>query len=178
VHTGRRIPKVRKGKRGAGDYPQLAQSQLDSAAGKLYVSNADGARDRALLAHLDIAAVVSVGGGHGAESTPSIAFLHFGIKDRSEADYLPILREASAFAAPFLAGGQNVMVHCLRGMHRSPTVAAGMLVSIVGLSGPEARQMVQASRPAVDFAAHLASQIDAFEAECTGGIDAAAGAAV
>mmetsp|Transcript_11841 Transcript_11841/g.30421 ORF Transcript_11841/g.30421 Transcript_11841/m.30421 type:complete len:177 (-) Transcript_11841:24-554(-) len=133
--------------------------------GTLYVSNAEAAGDRDLLAHLDIAAVISVGGGHRASSAPGVRFLHFGIKDRTSTDYTQILREAVGFAGAALKDGKSVLVHCLRGMHRSPTVAAGLLVAVGGLSGKEARSCVQAARPSVNFNAHLAAQIDAFEVD-------------
>eukprot|EP00035_Acanthoeca_spectabilis_P030096 m.476081 g.476081 ORF g.476081 m.476081 type:complete len:220 (-) comp40032_c0_seq1:185-844(-) len=148
--------------------PNLSATQRASIPGRVYVSNAEAARDRALLAHLDIAAVISVGGGHGAAGTPEVQYLHFGIKDRAEADYTAVLREAVAFARPVLGAGKSVLVHCLRGMHRSPTVAAAILVSEGGLSAAEAMGCVKAARPAVYFAGHLAQQLDAYSRECAG----------
>lgn len=131
----------------------------------MFVANADAAKDHQLLSSLGVTAVISVGGGKKGATAPGVEFLHFGIKDRSDTMYLPVFQEAAKFAGPILlseAGG-SILVHYRGGMHRSPAVAASLLIALVGLTATEAIQCVQAARPIADFGDHLGEELHLYE---------------
>ena len=134
---------------------QITVEQREAIEGMIFVSNADAARDAYLLSALEVSAVISVGGGKKSHNNDFVDdFKHIGIKDRSETSYLPIFEEAVSFAAPIIESGRNLLVHCQGGMHRSPVVAAALLVRFAGLSAEQAIASIQAARPIADFSSH------------------------
>lgn len=148
----------------------ITTAQRDVIPGRIFVANADAAKDHQLLASLGVTAVISVGGGKKGAAAPGVAFLHFGIKDRSDTTYLPVFQKAAEFAGPILLSeeGGSVLVHCRGGMHRSPAVAASLLIALVGLTSTEAIQCVQAARPIADFGVHLVKELRLYEMAMTG----------
>ena len=143
----------------------LTEKQRGSILGKIFVSNAAAAKDSALLKALEVSAVISVGGGKHAAALIQDGF-HVGeycggINDAG------ILENACEFARPILADGRNVLIHCRGGMHRSPVVAAGLLIGLGGLSTDQAVCCIQSGRPSADFDSPrgllLKEQLDLFE---------------
>jgi len=157
-------------------FPRLKEEQLNSIRGKIFVSNANAAKDRKLLVELQVTAMISVGGGSNGGTIPEIVkdFVHFGIQDRSESNYIPVFRDAIEFVHPIIYTGRNILVHCQGGMHRSPAVAAALLIRFARLSTTEAVNCIKASRPIADFASydnHLIQQLTSYEAEVQADFD-------
>ena len=150
-------------------YPQITNEQRESILGRIFVSNKDAAKDFDLLTMLYITAVMSIGGGHvGNHSSIVSDFMHFGIKDSSDSDLLPVFYKAAEFAESIIADERNILVHCQGGMHRSPTVAASLLIRFAGLSALDAMSCIKAARPTVDFTSHggiFVDQLQQYEVE-------------
>lgn len=158
----------------AGDTTNLplviTAKQLQATGSNLYVSNKDGTRDEGLLAALGIECLIIIGGGkqHGSQflQQESCQFLHVGIKDRSDTSYLPIFQHVSEFVTEAVQKGNSILVHCQGGMHRSPAVAAAILIYHANLSSTQARRCIEIARPTADFSAHgkhLELELDRFE---------------
>lgn len=142
-------------------YPHITTEQRESILGRIFVSNKDAAKDFDLLSMLNITAVMSIGGGHVGNHSGIISdFLHFGIKDSSDADLLPFFRKAAEFAESIIAGERNILVHCQGGMHRSPAVAASLLIRFVELSALDAMSCIKVARPSADFTSHGGNFMD------------------
>lgn len=171
----KRKKKVKKNSRKIlnSEYPSLTEAQRESIQGRIFVSNRSAAKDQDLIDALDVTAIMSIGGGTGGD-LPGINFFHIGIKDRSDTDYLPVFRQAAEFAAPIIASGANILVHCQGGMHRSPVVAAALLVRFGMLSADEAMESVKAARSIADFSTHdnyLANELKKYEVEVREDLD-------
>ena len=111
---------------------------------------------------------MSIGAGKGGNHPGVLNFIHFGIKDRSNVDYLPVFHEAAEFAESIIAEERNILVHCQGGMHRSPVVVASLLIHFAGLSALDAMECVKAARPTADFSSHdghLTNQLQLYEAQ-------------
>lgn len=69
-----------------------------------------------------------------------IAYLRFDVADwKQSVDASPesvrsFVAPLVAFVGPALAGGSNVLVHCLAGAHRAGTVGCLCLIELAGMS--------------------------------------------
>lgn len=141
-------------------YPLVTTEQQESIPGRIFVSNRDAAKDSDLLTMLNVTAVMSIGAGKGGNHPGILNFIHFGIRYKSNVDYLPVFYEAAEFAKSIIAEERNILVHCQGGMHRSPVVVASLLIHFVGLSASDAMKCVKATRPTVDFSSHDGLLVD------------------
>ncbi|GFH59881.1 hypothetical protein CTEN210_16357 [Chaetoceros tenuissimus] len=150
-------------------YPRITNEQRESILGRIFVSNKDAAKDFDLLTMLNVTAVMSIGGGHVGNHSGIISdFIHFGIKDSSDADLLPVFHKAAEFAESIIADERNILVHCQGGIHRSPAVAASLLFRFAGLSAFDAMSCIKAARPTADFTSHggiFVDQLQQYEVE-------------
>ncbi|KIY66844.1 phosphatases II [Cylindrobasidium torrendii FP15055 ss-10] len=114
----------------------------------LYLSNCWIARDEAELTRHGITHVISL-----LEQDPDIPAcidedncLWINVADRPEADLLRHLEQTTAFIQEALEGKNNkVLVHCVQGVSRSPTVVCAYLCS-TGMEPGAALKLVQSKR--------------------------------
>ncbi|KAL7267385.1 hypothetical protein RUND412_010030 [Rhizina undulata] len=79
-------------------------------------------------------------------TNPPLKQLHIRLNDYSSEDILGELSRTTDFIREALDGGGRVVVHCLMGISRSPTVVAAYLIATKGLSAGEAVQQVKNRR--------------------------------
>ncbi|KAF7309579.1 hypothetical protein MIND_00328900 [Mycena indigotica] len=120
---------------------------------RLYLSDYFTAHDEKELIRLNITHVVSV-----IDRVPSIPNciaddhrMHISVADRSDADILQYLTQATAFIVAALEQNDdnNVLVHCFQGVSRSATIVCAYLVATTSMDSFEAVGYVQAKRPIV-----------------------------
>jgi protein-tyrosine phosphatase len=76
---------------------------------------------------------------------------------------MAVLEQGVHAAAPIIAQGQKVLVHCQHGRHRSVAMAAAILIA-QGYTAREAMTRLSAQRPRADPQAwHIRRQIERFE---------------
>jgi len=69
------------------------------------------------------------------------------------------------FALPAIKRGENVLVYCHKGRHRSVAMAACILIAS-GKTADEAMRLIAEKRPVADpYAWHIQRRIKEFEAE-------------
>lgn len=137
--------------------------------GRLYLGNAQVAKDTPFLQEFGFQAVLSVGGGKSGEK-PGFIFKHVGVKDCSDDPLLPHFGPCCDFIKDQLANSiGRVLVHCRAGVHRSPCVLAAFLIREQGASVEDALKIVKASRASVRFADYQINQLALFHEHCKNG---------
>jgi len=133
---------------------------------RLYVGNAQVAKDLAFLKEFGFGAILSVGGGRSGAKA-GIAFKHVGVKDHRDDPLLPHFDPCCDFIQDQLTNSTGrVLVHCRAGVHRSPCVLAAFLIREQGATVDEALALVKASRGSARFADFQIEQLNLFYCQC------------
>ncbi|KAF6751546.1 protein-tyrosine phosphatase-like protein [Ephemerocybe angulata] len=113
--------------------------------GKLYLGNLQSNLDGEHRASLGITHIVSVCPEGGPSTGPT--HLVLDVKDNEYEDILGHLEKAVAFIEEALAvDGNRVLVHCMIGVSRSPTVVAAYLTKTRGMGVMEALDYIKSRR--------------------------------
>ena len=101
---------------------------------------------------------------HAVFSAPPLSVLWLRTYDFILAPIqMPVLEQGVRAAAPVIAKGQKVLVHCHRGRHRSVAMAAAIMIA-QGYTAREAMARLRAQRACADPQAwHIRRQIERFE---------------
>jgi protein-tyrosine phosphatase len=132
--------------------------------GRLYLSPAID--DWKPIRETGITAVIDLDGevDHGIPSVPNqMLYIYFPIFD----DDLPNLEKLHAvarLAASLVQRGERVLSHCGLGLNRSALVA-GLTLTYLGLSGPEAVERLRAKRPGALFNDNFANYLQSIAAQ-------------
>ncbi|KAI0738587.1 protein-tyrosine phosphatase-like protein [Daedaleopsis nitida] len=119
---------------------------------RLWLSSRSTAVDATQLAALNVTHIVSV-----IERQPKIprmhnnpTTVHYALQDSEDADILRHLGSATAFIRAALSDPSNVvLVHCERGISRSPTIVCAYLIATLGYAPQTALEYVVARRQIV-----------------------------
>jgi protein-tyrosine phosphatase len=165
------VKRVQLGKRISKIWPppsSEAATECWNFIGEIYVGNAQAAGDAELLKSLSISAVVSVGGGNPSKKmgNQKIPYHHFGIKDNVDSDFVPVMETTAIFLKEYVENNKPVLIHCRGGIHRSPLIAASVLVYFHHLSPIEAKDLICQARSSVRFEHHLFCQLELFAEKC------------
>lgn len=145
--------------------PHVPRSAVLISPG-LVLGNRSAASNAAELKRCSICALVSVGGGKAANSDlPPGAVHHMtNIRDTEDTHFdLASLHAACDFAALRMLEGGVVMVYCMGGLSRSPSVCMAMLVKFGGRTLFDAYTEVCRARPAVKPHANFQADLLQFE---------------
>eukprot|EP01062_Namystynia_karyoxenos_P056284 TRINITY_DN4724_c0_g1_i1.p2 TRINITY_DN4724_c0_g1~~TRINITY_DN4724_c0_g1_i1.p2 ORF type:complete len:209 (+),score=75.25 TRINITY_DN4724_c0_g1_i1:74-628(+) len=113
----------------------------------LLLGDYEDARNTTRLSALNVTRVVNV--------SPDLPFHIAGhgcchripVRDETGADLQPHFDMAAEVVAQAWGEGRTVLCHCALGQHRSPAVAAAVLVALKGLTAESAIEWVQSRRP-------------------------------
>ena len=133
----------------------------------LYVGGQPAHTDCADLCARNVGLVINMRGEsrpHAAFSAPPLSVLWLRTYDTFFTPIgMRVLEEGVRAAAPIIANGQKVLVHCHYGRHRSVAMAAAILIA-QGATAREAMAMLSARRASADpHIWYIRRQIEKFE---------------
>lgn len=116
------------------------------------VGNRQLANNLTKLRELGVTAIVNCGAGknsfegwaNGCGGT--FTYTKIKIEDSPTADLLPLLRESTAFIEENVSKGGVVLVHCMGGFSRSPSVCMAWMIRYRHLRVDEALEVVRVKR--------------------------------
>lgn len=117
-------------------YPLISNIQRGFISGKKFIQEIRGTRPRSVRLAQICAVLIS-----------SVFEEFIELLRTSKEDF----HEAARFVAPFITSGRNILVHYQGDMHRSPVVAALLLVRFANVSALQAIECVTAARPIAYF---------------------------
>jgi len=101
---------------------------------------------------------------------PGVTYLQFPVADwedcrgaRTDAGLARILSPLLGFVEDGLAAGENVLVHCFAGAHRSGAAGIACMMHMQGLSSEAALEAARARRPCVDIFSNMQKLLSSFE---------------
>jgi hypothetical protein len=162
-----------------------------SGGGTVYVGNVYVAQDIGILKRFNVTGVVNCTQGHGAlpnfcENKPGgPAYYVFPVSsywnqiDASHASVHKFTDPLFEFITRHVAGGGNVLVHCLAGAHRAGTTGVAVLMHFAGMDRVTATKTAKSLRPIIDPIGQLPvflERLQLAQADRAGGAGAGAGA--
>jgi predicted protein tyrosine phosphatase len=152
-------------------YTSARTPELSEILQSLYISDIFSASDEEVLDTTGITHVVSVCQNIpwlGPPPGSSYRVLNINVDDSLDADLLAHFDASNAFIHEALAGKQRgkVLCHCLAGISRSPTVVIAYLIGKMGMSLPQAFDIVRERRPIADPNPAFVRQLEQYEALC------------
>ncbi|KAL1131330.1 hypothetical protein AAG570_010948, partial [Ranatra chinensis] len=112
----------------------------------LYVGNAKDALDPSLLAHLGVTRVLSLTPPPSCPNTAGVQYKQLPAADTGHQNIKQYFEEAFLFIEEARKANSCVLVHCLAGVSRSPTIAIAYIMRYRGVSMVEAYKVVKAAR--------------------------------
>ncbi|CAK4080490.1 unnamed protein product [Aphanomyces euteiches] len=144
---------------------QPRRVKLSEVALGLFLSGGASAKNLPLLREHGIAAIVNVGGGK-CHFANAIVYNKIGLLDKSDANILPHLHNACDFIHNQLQSSANVLVHCMGGFSRSPTVVVAYLVKYRQLSVDDALTVCRLAHPRANPRPNFIAQLHDFQTQC------------
>lgn len=98
--------------------------------GKLFLGSATGASNRQLILNNEISAVLTISGESNLRYPKDIISEHKIIKaeDKNSEDISKYFDESIEFLQRNLLQGNNVLIHCVAGVSRSPSFVIAFLI--------------------------------------------------
>jgi len=121
----------------------------DEVVPGVYVGDVYAAHNVGELKKRNITHIVSAVMGVVPAFPEEFKYLHVQLIDCASESVLVHFNLTCNFIEEALAGGNKVLVHCMRGISRSATIAAAFVMYQRGVSSQEAVAMLQAIRPVV-----------------------------
>ncbi|OQR74760.1 hypothetical protein BIW11_08860 [Tropilaelaps mercedesae] len=116
----------------------------------LYLGSQQDAHNRQLLWDHNITYVLNVSATcPKAEFIPEPQFLRISVNDNYSEKLLPHFAKASHFVECARESGGCVLVHCLAGVSRSPTMAIAYVMKHLRMSSDDAYRYVKSKRPTI-----------------------------
>ena len=115
----------------------------------LYLGSEEAAQNKEILAHLQITHIVRVKDSGEISFQDDFKFLVIPILDSSRENIFDHFESAFAFISGAIGNGDNVLVHCARGVSRSATIVISYLMRSLKLSTEGALELAKSKRPIV-----------------------------
>eukprot|EP00055_Hartaetosiga_balthica_P006795 m.22186 g.22186 ORF g.22186 m.22186 type:complete len:383 (-) comp5430_c0_seq1:51-1199(-) len=115
----------------------------------LYVGAEDHANDAAVMERLGITHILNVTTRAPQNCHENIKYMFIEIQDSWNQDLVSHFEPAFDFIEEARRAGGCVLIHCMAGISRSPTVAIGYLMKTQQLSLSKAYHLVKTKRPSV-----------------------------
>ena len=146
---------------------------------RLWLGSQEALHDQDLLEKHDITHIVSVmptfideTGVRVTRMSPELYQYTDGVvsrliipaEDISSQNLLQYFQRSTEFILAALCNGGNVLVHCLAGASRSPSIVAAFLMEVYRLSPSQAISKIRASRPFVRPIISFVDQLEVYEA--------------
>jgi len=148
----------------------MGSSDLSEILPNLYLSSYVVTHDDNTLVNKNIHAILAVTSskfGH-ANLPKHITSKHMPIDDMNTADIKSLFLEAINFIDSFRKQNKPVLVHCMAGVSRSPTIIMAYLMTKEGFSFPKAYEHVKKRRSLVQPNYGFMRQLMEYERELTG----------
>ncbi|XP_022711554.1 uncharacterized protein LOC111273834 isoform X2 [Varroa jacobsoni] len=132
----------------------------------LYLGSQQDAHNRQLLWDHNITYVLNVSATcPKADFIPEPQFLRIAVNDNYSEKLLPHFSKASHFVERARESGGCVLVHCLAGVSRSPTMAIAYVMKHLRLSSDDAYRYVKSKRPTISPNFNFLGQLLEYEKE-------------
>jgi len=115
----------------------------------VFVGDVYAAHNTNELRKLNITHIVNMACGVTPAFPDSFKYLHIPLLDCTSENISEHFHNTSAFIQNAIEGGGRVLVHCLKGISRSATIAAAYVVKSHSVSPSEAVQMLRKFRPII-----------------------------
>eukprot|EP00736_Rhodelphis_marinus_P012860 Rmarinus@m.26313 len=142
----------------------------ESVQGELYLGTTYNARHAEELKAISVDAIIDLTRTDEAINLPSsmqvpsrIETVRFPFADQSDEDLLTVIENVEPHLDGWLAAGKHVLMHCNRGVSRSPAVIVGYLMRRWRCSLRQALRFVKACRGGVNLNRGFHSQLEALE---------------
>jgi len=132
---------------------------------KVYVGDVYAAHNTSELKKRNITHIVNMACGVSPAFPKEFTYLHIPILDCASENIQEHFQETSAFIEKALEQGGNVLIHCLKGVSRSATIAAAFVIKTHLMSPPEAVEQLRKLRPIIKPNSGFMMQLEWFSRE-------------
>ena len=130
----------------------------------LYISSYKSAKNAQLLRNLGITHILNLSPGCQNLFTDEFTYCSLGIQDSPTQDISLLIVEALDFIEANIKLGGKILVHCLRGKSRAPTIACAYLMRQNKVPSECALKIVKKKQPHSNPNFGFISQLSEFEA--------------
>mmetsp|Transcript_12192 Transcript_12192/g.23133 ORF Transcript_12192/g.23133 Transcript_12192/m.23133 type:complete len:196 (+) Transcript_12192:44-631(+) len=128
----------------------------------LYIGSYSSTFDASRLKSLGISAILNLAGDNYPLRHSSFDYASLKMSDSPRIDIKHILTLALEFIERNILEGRTVMIHCVKGLSRAPTVACAYLMWKQSLDFGSALSIIKASCPDADPNLGFVSQLECF----------------
>eukprot|EP00026_Physarum_polycephalum_P013698 Phypoly_transcript_14126.p1 GENE.Phypoly_transcript_14126~~Phypoly_transcript_14126.p1 ORF type:complete len:192 (+),score=18.49 Phypoly_transcript_14126:359-934(+) len=115
----------------------------------VFVGDVYSAHNTREMKKLGFSHVVNVACGVAPAYPNDFTYLHIPLLDCASENIQEHFHKTSAFIESALAGGGRVLIHCLKGVSRSATIAAAFTIRALSATPEEAVRLLQQNRPII-----------------------------
>jgi len=131
----------------------------------MYVGDVYAAHNTSELKKRNITHIVNMACGVSPAFPKDFTYLHIPILDCASENIQDHFHETSEFIQNALEQGGSVLIHCLKGVSRSATIAAAFVIKANLLSPVEAVQLLRKFRPVIKPNSGFMNQLEWYSRE-------------
>ena len=131
----------------------------------VYLGNRQTAYKSGMLQSFNITKIVNVGGGP-SHFPHLFSYLELDVKDDAASSVLSELDHTSDFIHASVQAEEGVVVHCMGGFSRSPTVICAYLIRYHGLSVEQSLGVIRKVRPVANPNPNFLRELKQYERQC------------
>jgi dual specificity MAP kinase phosphatase len=131
-------------------------------AKQLYIGSYLSTFDAGYLKTLGISAILNLAGEKCPARHSTLEYACIRMADSPHTDISHSLAQALDFIERMLAEGKSVLVHCVKGLSRSPTVACAYIMWKQSLNFTDSLAVIKANYPEADPNLGFVSQLQRF----------------
>lgn len=128
----------------------------------LFIGSYSATLDKRQLKSLGISAILNLAGERYLKPHDGFEYLSLKMPDSPRIDITYILSLALDFIERNISEGRSVMVHCVKGLSRAPTIACAYVMWKQSLNFTEAIGVIKSSYPEADPNLGFVSQLECF----------------
>ena len=152
-------------------YKMIASSSIDvlnRIKGQIYLGNASASKDLALLRSNSITHVLICCSEIGPSFPDKLVYKKLNIQETFDFNISSFFDEAYEFIESGLSSGSGVLVHCVQGQSRSPTIVLSYLMRRFGLSFSSSFKILKKKHPSTDPNVGFIEQLKQYEDKIKG----------
>jgi len=131
----------------------------------VFVGDVYAAHNTSELKKQNFTHIVNVACGVTPAFPDDFQYLHIPLLDCASEKIQEHFHKTSAFIMSALEGGGKVLIHCLKGISRSATIAAAFVITAHSVSPTEAVTMLRKFRPIIKPNSGFMTQLDLYARE-------------
>lgn len=140
--------------------PSNSQTSPIQVAPNLFIGSYSSTFDLARLRAFGISSILNLAGEKYPQRHTSIDYVCLRMPDSPHIDIGAILTSALDFIESNISAGKSVLVHCVKGLSRAPTVACAYIMWKQSVDFHTALSMVKTSFPEADPNLGFVSQLE------------------